>query len=508
MNRVSILQISRQVHRATVALAAAIVALTPIVAAGQGLQALINRAPAVAVTQHTGTFGGQTVSYTAIVEEHILKGPDSVANASLVTISYVRDGIADRSRRPVMFVFNGGPGASSSPLHMNGLGPRCRTADGIGENPDCILDVTDLVFIDPVGTGFSRPYTTEAGKKFYWSRSGDAASVKQVIDMWLHKYGRQSSPRYIAGESYGTTRIGLIFRNHKDVRFDGVLLVAVVGDRVNAGHEMPFVTTLPTMATSAWYHVKSLRNGRTVEEVFTDAVRFARTDYLMALVQGASLPAAEKARIAQKMSTLIGLPADFIVEKNLRLSEDDWMLNVMREQNLRTGMLDTRVTAPRDTARSGGLSDPALGGGTLRIGTAMLAPAIVPGTEPKRDSSTNPPTRPSALEIYLKRDLQFQTLESYRALNLDINGVWNHEGMAETNSAIATAMNVNPTMRLFWTGGYFDLTTPICDVQYSFDQVAMPPDRTTSALLPGGHSVFADEVNRQHLAAQLRQWIR
>jgi hypothetical protein len=189
------------------------------------------------------------------------------------------------------------------------------------------------------------------------------------------------------------------------------------------------------------------------------------------------------------------------------LSNYDWMLNVIKEQNLRTGMLDTRVKAPRDTARTGGLNDPSLNGGTMRIGTAMLAPAIVPGTKPSPDTSENPRTRPSTLETYLKHDLHFQTPESYRALNLDINGVWDHEGMAETNSAIVAAMNMNPNMRLFWTGGYFDLTTPIYDVQYNFDQIAMPPERTTSALVPGGHSVFADQENRQHLAALLRAWM-
>ncbi len=489
------------------AIAFALLTITPAVAAAQVTQALIARTPSVAVTHHTGTFGGQVVSYTAIVEEHILNGPDSIPNASLVTIAYVRDDVADKSHRPVMFVFNGGPGASSSPLHMNGLGPRRRTSDSTVENPSSILDATDLVFIDPVGTGFSRPYTTEAGKKFYWSRSGDAASVKQAIDMWLRKYERQSSPRHVAGESYGTTRIGMIFRNHADVRFDGVLLVAVVGDGANAGHEMPFVTTLPTLATSAWYHEKIPRNGRTVGEVFREAVKFARTDYLVALVQGASLPPAEKTSVAQKMSSLIGLPADFILEKNLRISNDDWMLNVIREQNLRAGMLDTRVTAPRDTSRRGGLNDPALGGGTLRIGTAMLAPAIVPGTEPPSAAPGGPPARQSQLEIYLKRDLQFQTLESYRSLNLDINGVWNHEGMTETNAAIADALRKNPAMRLFWTGGYFDLATPVYDVQYSFDQIGMPDDRVTAAILTGGHSVFADDENRQQLAARLRQWI-
>lgn len=496
----------------TLGLAVAVLAAWPFApsaaCAGQIPQALIDRAPSIATTTHTGVFGGRTVAYSAIVEEHILDGPDGVPNASLVTIAYVREGVADKSRRPVMFVFNGGPGASSSPLHMNGLGPRRTSGATTVENPHSVLDATDLVFIDPVGTGFSRPYTTDAGKQFYWSRTGDATSVKRVIDMWIGKYGRERSPRYLAGESYGTNRIGLIYKNHPDVKFDGILLVAVVGERENSGREMPYVTALPTMATSAWFWEKIARNGRTVDQVYNEAVQFARTDYLTALVQGYSLPPAEKARIAQKMAALVGLPAPYIEAKNLRLSKDDWMLSILEDRNLRTGMLDTRVTAARDTTRTGGINDPALGGGNMRIGTAMLAPAIVPGAAPAAADAGTPPRQPSTLERYLKEDLEFTTAEAYRSLNLDINGVWNHEDRGETNSFIAQAMRRDPHVRVFWTAGYYDLTTPAYGTQYSFDQVGMASDRTTRAILPGAHGVFSDEANRALLASRLRKWIR
>jgi carboxypeptidase C (cathepsin A) len=302
-------------------------------------------------------------------------------------------------------------------------------------------------------------------------------------------------------------RIGAIFRNQPDAKFDGVVLVAVVGDFGGAGREMPYVTALPTMATSAWYWNRIDRKGRTLDQVYREAVQFARTDYLMALVQGFGLPAAEKKRVARDMSALVGLPAELIESKNLRLSNDDWMLNILRDRNLRTGMLDTRVTAPRDTARTGGINDPALGGGTMRIGTAMLAPAIVPGAEAGAGESSDQPRRPSALETYLRQDLRFRTLESYRSLNLDINAVWNYDDRGETNSYIAAAMRANPAMRVFWTGGYFDLTTPLYGTQYILDQVGMPPERTVAMLLPGPHGVFADESNRAVLAARLRKWI-
>jgi carboxypeptidase C (cathepsin A) len=470
-------------------------------AGAQTPQALIDRQPSIATTHHTVAINGQTIPYTATVEEHILKGPDSIPNASLVTIAYLRDGIQDETKRPVMFVFNGGPGASSSPLHMSGLGPRRTTPNGVVENPNTILDATDLVFVDPVGTGFSRPYTTDAGRQLYWTRTGDANSVERAIQLWLAKHGRQASPRYLAGESYGAMRVGLIFKHAKDAKYDGVLLVAIPGEGMNARGDLSYITALPTMATSAWFHEKIDRQGRTVEQVYEEAVRFARTDYTQALAQGDRLTSDAKARMAQAIAERIGLPASYIERKNLRLSKDDWMLHILEDSNLRTGMLDTRVTAARDTTRTGGLADPSLGGGTMRIGTAMLAPAL---TSLPNDSTR----RPSALETYLKRDLQFQTLESYRSLNLDINGVWNHEDRAETNSFVAQAMRANPTMRVFWAGGYYDLTTPVYGTQYSFDQVGMVAERVTAALLPGPHGVFADDSNREWLAARLRQWIR
>ena len=159
-------------------------------------------------------------------------------------------------------------------------------------------------------------------------------------------------------------------------------------------------------------------------------------------------------------------------------------------------------SAVRDTTKTGGLNDPSFNGGSMRFGTSMLAPARIPG-----EASTPPTPGAPALEAYLKKDLRFRTLESYRSLNLDINVVWDHEGGAETTTALAVAMRERPALRLFWTGGYFDLTTPVHAVVRAFEQAGIPTDRTTAALLPAAHSVFADEATRRTLAAQLRTWI-
>lgn len=497
------------VRRARMHLAVALVVSSASrVAVAQIPQPLIDRGPARAETHHVGTFGGTRVPYTALVEEHVLRGSDSIPSASLITIAYLREAVNDPTTRPVAFVFNGGPGSSSSPLHMNGMGPRLVSGDSTVPNAESILDATDLVFIDPVGTGFSRPYTTEVGRRAYWTSKGDAAAVAQVIERWLDAHGRRASPRYLIGESYGTVRAGWILHARPQLQFDGVLLISVAAFLRNGGREMPQVAAFTAMATSAWYHQRVPRAGRTVEQVYREAVDFARTDYLTALVRGASLPAAERERVAARMSQFIALPTDFILERRLRISKDDWMLNVLRSDNLRTGMLDTRITAPRDTTRTGGLNDPALAGGRLRIGTAMLAPSVVPGSAQamlERPDTTAPPT---PLERYLRRDLQFPTLESYRSLNLDINGVWTYDAEVDAFEAVGEAMKRFPRMRMAWMAGYFDLTTPAYESEYIFDQVGIPSDRTTALVVPGAHGSIADPTQRPALARALRAWIR
>jgi len=493
---------TRLIRRVAIAVCLSAIAFASPVA--QIPQALIDHKPSISTTKQTGTFGGWTVSYTATVEEHILKGPDGIPNAFLVTIAYVRDGVADKSKRPVAFVFNGGPGASSSPLHFSAIGPRLGTSDGNVNNPNSILDACDLVFVDPVGTGFSRPYTTETGKQFYWNLEGDVASVAHVIVTWLKEYGREQSPRYLIGESYGTTRIGAILRDHKDLKVDGVVLVSSIGGTSSEG--IFFGKNIPSMAVSAWYHEKIARNGHTVDQVWKEAIDFVKAEYFPALAKKDSLSSVDKMRLATKLSALIGLPASFIEEKNLRVSAQDWLMNILKDKGLRVSNQDTRATGPLVlTAEQAAAASPAEGLGGTRIGTAMQAPAIVPGTDP-------PPAiqKPSALETYLKRDLKFSTPESYRSLNLDINGFW-HLGAnpnIEAAPAVAEGMRANPQMRMFWIQGYFDLNTPAYGALYSFEQAGLTGDRITGVMTPGPHTAFATEESKQLLAAALRKWIQ
>ena len=448
------------------------------------------------VTRHVGTFNGQKVKYVASVAETVLRNADGEPTIRFVTTSYVREGLKDKASRPVIFLFNGGPSSASTWLHMGAFGPKKRTEDGpnqrMVDNPDSILDAVDLVFIDPIGTGYSRPFPGVDGKTF-WSRDGDAASVKSVMAQWLKANGREASPRYMLGQSYGTTRAALVADIGADLKLDGVLLFALVG--YPPGREMPFVTTLPTFATTAWYHRKVA--GRSVQQVHDEAVEFARTQYVTALIKGASLPEAEKRAVAEKMSAMIGLPTEFILAKDLRLSREDFMFNLLKDQGLRTGQLDGRATARLDApAKRPPYDDPGMGfaeprpAGPAQSGVLPVAKGM------------------NALESYFKDTLKFRTSETYNSLNLDVNAAWDHQGMADVNGLLGKAMQASPKMRLFWAAGYYDVTTPPYGARYALDQAGVPGERLTAAYFDGGHSVFTDPGNHAALSAAVRRFVR
>jgi carboxypeptidase C (cathepsin A) len=475
-------------------------------------RALATKQPSVAVTKHSGEFGGQKVDYTATVEEHILNGPDGVPNAALVTIAYVRDGVRDRANRPVAFVFNGGPGASSSPLHFNGIGPRVGGQAGSNTaNPHSLLDVTDLVFIDPVGTGFSRPFTREAGVKYYWHQAGDAASVRAAIGRWLKKNDRERSPRYLIGESFGTSRIGTILANHPEMKWDGVVLVSGVASGAGVPN-MNYLRGLPSMAVSAWHFEKIPRKGRTVDQIWDEAVKFTRAVYAPALAKGDALSAAEKKALAQQLAGFTGLPVAFIEEKNLRLTPSDFLMNLLKDQNLRISNQDTRRTGPLVlSAEEAARQSPAEGLGGTAIGTAMQGPALMPGSDTALVNGDTTKRSISALERYLRKDLGFQTPETYRSLNLDINPLFRTGGNTlrmDPAPQVAERMKTDPNMRLFWIQGYYDLNTPAYSVVHAYEAAGIPKDRTTGMMALGPHTVFGPEESKKPLSAALRAWIK
>jgi carboxypeptidase C (cathepsin A) len=480
-------------------------AQTPTSTQTQAWASAAARPSRVAVTRHEGIFGGQRLGYTATVTEVPVRDAAGKLVGHATTIAYVRDGVKARGKRPVMFLFNGGPGASSSPLHMSAMGPAKRTPGAPGDrngggwepNPDSPLDVADLVFIDPVGTGFSRA-AAEADTSWIYSTTGDAEAAKGVIAGWLKANGREASPRYVAGESYGTTRAAMLTKVAKDLPFDGILLIALVGD--TAGREMPYVASLPTMAAGAWHFQKIDRAGRTVDQVYAEALQFARTDYVGALIQGGSLPEAEKRRIAERMSALVGLPVSLILEKDLRLAKNDWMFNVLKDQTLRTGLLDVRVTAPLEPGQDGAIDDPALGVVPKR---APGAPAAPPPSPVSIGAVPSP-----VVGRYVTEVLKYPAGdEPYYGVNFKVNAAWKHERNAGAMEALGAAMRADPKLRLFWAAGYYDLTTPAYAARYTLDQAGVPAGQLTAAYFPGPHGVYEGAENLARFSAAVRAFV-
>lgn len=428
----------------------------------------------------------------------------SYAGAPQATISattYLRDDVREHGPRPVLFAFNGGPGASSSPLHFGLLGPRRQLeADATGkrvfvDNAETLLDVADLVMIDPVGTGFSRELCAGCGKR-YWSPAGDADATQAFIRTWLRDHGRQSSPLFLVGESYGGFRLAQLAKDIGDLNVQGLILVSPGTDLTGlAGKDQSCIDDLPSMAVAAFAHGKGQAGVRDVAEAFNRARAFAQGPYAVALQQGSALDAVERDRIAALAAEFIGLPAKTIADANLRVGSQDFLEQLLPGQVV--GRIDTRVAAPKPPAplvagRAREADDPALNMGASNV---KKSPSI-------RD--------------YLRTEAGVQTDLDYVSLTLDVNFAWNWNSGSpkiEDNLGfnatpyLATLMKARPTSRLLLLSGYYDLATPVLSQQYALTHAGIPLERTTMRVYPGAHAMYGDDASRSRVSADLHAFI-
>ena len=308
--------------------------------------------PQKRTTRLSGTFGGQRVNYSATIGETIIKGEDGTPKAAIVTTAYVKEG--RDPARPVTFLFNGGPGSGSVWLQMGAFGPKRvaipsdGTDDGappypLLDNPDSLLDVTDLVFIDPPGTGFSRLIGKTEGKEFY-GVTADAKAVAEVIRRWLNDNGRWNSPKYLGGESYGTTRsargaTACSNSTYNDVALNGVILISTVLDFVavadRAGNELSYITTLPSMAAAAHFHGKAPSGP--LEPFLDEARAWAIGPYATALLKGQKLEGEERAAIRRQLARFTGLSETYLDQADLRVSADRFYKQLLRDRGLSIG---------------------------------------------------------------------------------------------------------------------------------------------------------------------------
>ncbi|MGZ7032594.1 MAG: S10 family peptidase, partial [Thermoanaerobaculia bacterium] len=315
----------------------------------------------ISTTSHTITVNGEAIKYTARAGTMIMKDEDGTPRASMFFVAYTRDG-ADPAKRPVMFSFNGGPGSSSVWLHMGALGPRrvvYQDDEGhaspppyrMVDNDSTVLDVADLVFIDPVTTGYSRAIPVKEDQKYHGVEA-DVQSVGEFIRLWTTRNGRWSSPKFLAGESYGTTRAAGLSGWLQDRGFyvNGIVLMSSILNfqtaRFDSGNDLPYILFLPTYTATAWYHKKlpgDLQSG-TLQKAVDESERFALGEYTSALMMGDAIGDAERKSVVSKLARLTGLAPEYIERTNLRVRIDRFDKELLRDQRRTVGRLDSRFT--------------------------------------------------------------------------------------------------------------------------------------------------------------------
>jgi carboxypeptidase C (cathepsin A) len=458
---------------------------------------------APATSQHALKLGNTTIPYVATWSSIPLKNAAGEPQATISATSYIRQDVPDRTQRPVIFAFNGGPGASSSPLHFGILGPRrLGQPDAAGkssptDNPQTLLDVADLVMIDPVGTGFSRELRAGGGH-VYWNPEGDAKAAETLIRDWLRDNSRTSSPVFIVGESFGGYRLAEMAKDIGDLNVAGLVLVSPGTDmsgEAGIASDQHFVLTLPSMATTAFAHNKSQAVGHTVDQVYEEARSFAQGDYVEALQLGSELTAQNRGRLAGRMATMIGLPASTISADNLRVDTQDFLEQLLPGQVV--GRIDTRVVAPKPPAplvagRSKAADDPALHMGASNI------------------------IKNSRVRDYLRDELGVKTNLDYISLTLDVNFAWDWNSgsrkiednlrLLNPTPNLTKLMKEKPACRLLLLSGYYDLATPVLYQRYALTHAGVPLDRTRMVAFAAGHSVYDDDT-RAAVSKELHDFV-
>jgi len=463
------------------------------------------------VTDHTIRIGGQTIPYKATASTTLLKDEKGEPTATIFSIAYTRTDAKDLTQRPVAFIYNGGPGSASLWLHMGAFGPRrvvtqnaAPTGPGpyqLVENANCLLDEADLVFIDPVGTGFSRP-AGKAQNKDFWGIDQDVKSLAQFIKIYISRNGRWNSPKFLIGESYGTFRsaaLGNYLQDHDGVYLNGIVLISTVLDintlRFNPGDDMPYVFYLPSYAASAWYY-KILKNRPDDLNAFLeDARHFASTEYAAALMKGSGLSDTEKADTAKKLADFTGLGQDYLVKADLRVTLPQFEAELQRSRGLTVGRYDSRYSGPTyDLLTEGAEYDPSFSA----VSGAFTA----------------------ALNSYLREDLKFNPELTYETLNGEISRNWDwkhntgHEafgpGSANVEGDLVNAFIVNPSLQVQVENGFFDMATPFLATEYTMDHLGLPANLRSRIHLEyyqAGHMMYLNEKELPNLKSNIASFI-
>jgi carboxypeptidase C (cathepsin A) len=447
------------------------------------------------VTHHSARIGGQEINYTATAATYVIKADDGKPKAVFFYVAYTKDGVPDVSKRPISFVYNGGPGSASLFTHM-GMGPKrvVLTADGHGmpapysitDNEDSFLDATDLVFIDAVSTGYSRPAPGEDTKQFYGIVE-DATWFADFIYQYITRTERWDSPKYLIGESYGTTRsaeLAGVLQDRHEIYLNGIALVSAVAFS-SWGADDRTEYFLPTYTTSAWYHhlLPADLQSESIEQVAQQAREFAHGEYAAALQKGENLSPAERQKVVQDLARFTGLSPKYIEEANLRVSPFRWFKELERDKRRTVGRLDSRFEGiEADAAGESPEYDPS---------EASYEGAYV-----------------ATFHDYVRRDLKWES-DMYYTVSANVRP-WDRTGDTQVAEVLRAAMTQQSNLKLLVVCGYYDLATPFNGIEETVAHMGLEPvirKNASFAYYEGGHMMYIDESAHHKLHKDIDDFI-
>ena len=466
----------------------------------------------IVTTKHSVKIGGKTIKYTVttgtmVLKEEVNEKDSEIEKprAQIFFTAYTMDGVRDKAKRPITFSFNGGPGSSSVWLHLGVLGPRrvVMTNDGempkppfkLTDNEFSVLDETDLVFIDPMSTGYSRPVEGEKSKDFHTFQK-DIASVGDFIRLYTTRYNRWLSPKFLAGESYGTTRAaglsGYLADRH-GMLLNGLMLVSSVLDFTtvdfNHNNDLPYILFVPGYTATAWYHGK-LDKKKPLKAWLKESEEFALGEYATALMKDGALSKEERRKVAEKLARLTGISANFVERGNLRIHTVHFFKELLRDEGKTVGRLDSRYT------------------GIDRLGVTETFEY-----DPLFAQVNGPYT--AAFNDYIRTELKFETDSTYEILSDKVWRQWSYSyfenqyvNVAET---LRAAMTFNKYLKVFVANGYYDLGTPYFATEYTFNHLALDESlrgNISMGYYEAGHMMYVHMPSLKQMKKDLSKFIK
>lgn len=448
--------------------------------------------PARWASEHSMSLNGETVDYEAVVGSVILRDNDEDPIGELYYTAYFRTNGEDSATRPIVFSYNGGPGSASFWLHMGIMGPRRIQTPTVGpqgappyplvDNQHTLLDIADIVMVDPIGTGFSKPLGDTPGSVF-WGIDEDARSLTQFVRRFLSRHGRWNSPRYLLGESYGTTRSAVLARHLQGANIDlnGIVLVSSVLDfqtiQFAPQTVVAYVTNVPSYALVAAYH-DALPGGAPadMDAFLAEVEEWAITDYASALFAGSTIDPGERSRVIDQMHRYTGLSPEYLDLADLRVTAPEFRQELLRDRGLQVGRLDARFTGP--------IGEPLDRTPTHDVQSSAISSAYT-----------------TAFNAYLRDELGYDGDMEYTPSGG--TGGWNWQrgggGRGETPNVtpdLAEAMFRNPDLEVLLINGTYDLATPYFAAVWSMDQMGLPPElraQIQRSDFPAGHMMYVEE---------------